>query len=199
MRVCAASHPHVLSLGSVFLFFFLFFLHVRLIRDESATWIRIKKEPPYLIHQLSLPTSVRSVVFVKYSHPKIYDCMARPSVCYTYQAFRSTNPVSVTAETRMVHQARRQVPHQGACRALCSRKCCTQRDFERSMGWSMFDPTNGDHNIMNSQSSYFRNIASWRFRSTYIIALLTSLIRYTKNGGVGVPARVLSFATRFVM
>ena len=36
MRVCAASHPHVLSLGSVF-------FHVRLIEDESAMWIRIKK------------------------------------------------------------------------------------------------------------------------------------------------------------
>ena len=39
-----ASHtqPHVLSLASIF-------LHVRLIRDESATWIRIKKRTAWLI------------------------------------------------------------------------------------------------------------------------------------------------------
>ena len=43
-------HTLTCSVLDPFFWFFLFFLHVRLIRDKSATWILIKKEPLHDTH-----------------------------------------------------------------------------------------------------------------------------------------------------
>ena len=57
--VCVYVQRHILTCSLLESFF----LHVRLIRDERATWIRIKKEPPYGKIRISSPELLRTSMF----------------------------------------------------------------------------------------------------------------------------------------